>query len=140
MTLVGRPILTVGTLTIKGDQFAFAPAPGHTFEVKAGEEFEVGLVYQYEEASADRESAAVRFTARLGSTELGAKDARIEDRPVVKDVERGTLALVARLPRGGEVQGTFRIEAGSASAPWGGEAPAKGKAFERTGTFRVRAT
>lgn len=140
MTLVGKPIFVVGKLTIRGDRFAFAPAAAKPLAVKAGQEFEVALTYEYEEASAERETAVIRFAASLQGLTLGSKEASIEDRPVVKDMERGTLALTAKLAKAGEVEGAFTVEAGYAAEPWGGgEAATKGRAFHHQGKFRVKA-
>lgn len=131
------PTLRLGTLTAKGGGFAFEAAKG-PFEARAGEEAEFALLYTFEEASREREQLRVRLTLDLGGQRVGACQVEVHDRPFVKDVVRGNLSLLAKVPRGPKVEGAFVVEALYAVGGWAPGEVAKDTGLREAHRFEVR--
>lgn len=127
----------VGRLVVKGQQFAFEPAPALRVQAKPGEELEFVLTYQFDEASPRKEALALSLEVRLPGAGGGRGDAVVEDRPGLVDSVLGSVPVRVRLDKPGEHQGSFAVEARYTEQPWGGGAPTQAE-FHRAGTFTVR--
>lgn len=134
-----RRMLRLGTLTVHGDRFSFKPTSARELEVEAGEEFDVAVVYTYEETSEDKETFDLQLLVEANGRELPPVNTRVRDRPMVKDEVEGVLAVGLRLAEAGEIKGAYTIEAATATESWTDPDRGREKRFYDTGTFVVRA-
>lgn len=133
-----RPILKVAKLTIVGDQFRIE-ALASAFEVPAGAEVEVALLYDYEEGSRAREDVRLLFTANLEGATAPADEVVVNDRPVLHDRQYGVLSRRMRAPKDGVAAGRWRVEGLFEQGPWGFQFHEKEAHFSSSGVFLLRA-
>lgn len=131
------PVLRLGRLVVQGGKFAYEPGAAR-FEAAAGRDAEFALLYHFEEASRDEEHLRVRLTVDLGGKRLGACQAEVHDTPLLKDVVKGSLTLLAPMSAKGTVQGLAVIEASYATGSWGND-PKEARALREAHRFEVRA-
>lgn len=131
----GAPVFLLGRLVVQRGRIAFHPGEA-SFEAAAGGRADLAVAWAFDEASQAREGLHLRLAVALDGRDLGRKEERVRDTPLLQDEVRGTLALPAQFGAGGEVEGVFTLEARYAQGPWG-KGPGQEQAFQHQGRFRI---
>lgn len=127
----------LGSARITGQYVQFVPA-SDLVSVPAGEELELGVRFDYIEASHGRESCDIAF--EIHHPEEGAKTVtlRVDDRPLLRDERIGVLVHKARFSRAGDFRVRFAVSVGTAHGSWlGGERAAGAAKHEGEVLVRV---
>lgn len=131
-----RRTLALGTLHVQGTAFTFKAASPLAFEANVGDEVNLGVTYNYDDTSPQKNAGRIVLTIDLGGAQHAA-EVKIRDLPGVDDRDRQFIGRVLSVPAAGDVYGRFRIEADLEESTWTGSARAKSKFLEE-GTFLVR--
>lgn len=132
-----RRTLGLGTLVIRGSAFDFRPAARLEFDAGAGDELHVGLTYNYEDTSPQKNGGRVALTIELNGVTT-VVEAKIRDLPMVDDRDRRFLGQVVPVPKAGELPGRFQVVAELEESGWSRGSPTSKSSFHEQGTFRVR--
>lgn len=126
----------LGRVRITGEYVQFVPEAG-LLSVPAGDEVELGVRFDYVEASHEREQCDLAF--ELHHPEEGAKTitVRVDDRPLIRDEELGVLVHKARFSRPGDVRLRFSLRVGTSRTPWLG-GPSESGRSDHQGEVLVR--
>lgn len=110
-------MLRVGKLQIVGERFRFEMLES-AFRTRAGEPLEIGLLYDYEEASFEREDMRLLFEVQMDGEPPVVTEAHVADRPVVHDQQYGLLACEMRAPPSGLRGGRWSVQAFYLRGKW----------------------
>lgn len=115
----------LGSARITGEYVQFVPEAS-ILSVPVGTEVEVGVRFDYMEASHDKERCDLAL--ELHHPDEGARTVtvRVDDRPMLRDEAIGFLSQRARFARPGDVRLRFSLRVDTARGSWLGGAPAAG--------------
>lgn len=133
-----RPVVRLGRVHRAAGKLAFEPVADAVLDARAGEAVEVAVMYDYVEASTEREHFQVRLSAEADGRTLGNVERKITDTPGMTDVEHAALVVTTWFPTPGIFEGQFTVEAEYGSAPWNDEGAAKVEKLRERGRFVVR--
>jgi hypothetical protein len=125
--------LGIGKIVVDGPDVVFEAQPAR-FDVRAHEDVELMLLFEYREASQDQEHVRLVFSAELDGQKMGTDECEIVDRPMVVDDKRGFLAIPLKYSGTGERKGRFSVFARYAVGPWNAAAEEEW-ILERDGEF-----
>lgn len=128
--------LRLGKVTMHGEDIRFEPEAS-SFDLKPGERASLIVLYDYREASHDRDTGRVAVAAHLGDQDLGEAERRFQDNPLVGDDARGYISIPVTAPASGSHKGRFRFEARYLRSAWEAE---EGEEWilAREGEFELR--
>ena len=128
----------LGSARITGQYVTFVPEPA-IVAVRAGQEVEIGVRFDYVEASHGKEHCELTF--ELEHPEDGAKTVRVRvgDRPMMRDELLGFLAQKARFHKPGDHRVRFALKVDTQHGSWFGGA-SDGSRAKHEGEVLVRVT
>jgi hypothetical protein len=129
--------LRLGRVLMHGEDMAWEPE-SESFELRPGERAALIVVFDYREASKEKDTGRLVFAAELGDRELGRDERTFEDRSFAADDAKGFVSIPITAPQSGHQKGRYRVEARYVREPWGGKGEPEEWVLERAGDFEVR--
>lgn len=128
--------LALGKVVIVGEKLVFSPQSA-TFRARSGEPVELMVLFDYREASHEKEHVRVELTATMAGAHIGEDAHEVHDNPALADDVKGFVSVPIRVSGAGSHNGHWKLRARYARGPWSASEAAEEWILVREGDFTI---